>query len=203
MPLECELKFLQPNFVLLRDALQKNRATRIAQPYFEKNIVFDDQKRSLKKQGILLRLRHKNERDTLLTVKRPLQEKNSGDYKKLLEHQVSTTNFEATQNLLVLLGYDFSFSYEKIREKWKWHGLSICLDILPFGDFIEMEGEEAMIAQATQLFALSQLTQSTASYHELNAKWRRQNKLAEDENFLFSKEQKMQFENTLENQSST
>ena len=38
--------------------------------------------------------------------------------------------------------------YEKIREKWLLYGCELCLDTLPFGSYLEIEGDEAGILPA-------------------------------------------------------
>lgn len=55
-----------------------------------------------------------------------------------IEFQVSS--FEAAQNLLQALGYQVIVVYEKYRTQYNYRGIIVCLDELPFGHFVELEG---------------------------------------------------------------
>jgi adenylate cyclase class 2 len=55
-----------------------------------------------------------------------------------IEFQVS--NFEAAQSLLQALGYQVIVVYEKYRTQYNLQDVIVCLDELPFGHFVELEG---------------------------------------------------------------
>jgi adenylate cyclase class IV len=67
---ETEIKFLVEDFTPYRDCLEEMNADRTAD-YFEDNIIFDDEERTLLKEEKLLRLR-KCDKITL-TFKAPVE----------------------------------------------------------------------------------------------------------------------------------
>ncbi len=186
MGLEYELKYLKPNLDVLRTHLAEIGAERTAKPYFEQNLVFDYQDRCLRDKNILLRLRQKGEAEAVLTVKRPPGAKISSVLKVFEEYEVVVSDFAATQILFESLGYTVAFRYEKVREKWHLGGVDICLDTLPFGDFVELEGAEEKLFMVAKQAGLDGLQTSAASYHEFNLEHCQSKGLAFDESFLFS-----------------
>lgn len=187
MALEYELKYLAPNLVDLRKRLEAIGAECVAPPYFEENLIFDDENRSLRQQDILLRLRQKSGRDAVLTVKRPPSKPIDTALKVYEELETKASDFDATRMVLETLGHVVAFRYEKVREKWRLHGVDICLDQLPFGDFVELEGPEENLFQVARETGLDALATSKATYHALNREYRQQEGLEADENFMFSK----------------
>lgn len=183
MGLEYELKFIGPDLDALRARLAAAGAHRKSEAYFERNLVFDLPGRTLKAAGTLLRLRLKGGEDAVLCVKRPV--KSSGLLKAYEEHQTTVGSFEATRELLEGLGYRVALTYEKVREKWVLGEVEACLDTLPFGDFVELEGAEEDVLAAAEKLGLSGLTTSRATYHDLNREHRSQNGLPADESFVF------------------
>ncbi|MCM0755825.1 class IV adenylate cyclase [Desulfovibrio aminophilus] len=181
MSLECELKYLNPDLDAVRAALGNLGAERLGL-CFEENLVLDDPARSLKRRGLLLRLRRAGGK-AILTVKRPARMDSA--CKVCAEHETVVSAFDETLAGLDALGFTPAFAYEKVREAWRLSGCEVCLDRLPFGDFVEIEGpEEALRACATALGLDGCLT-SRETYHALNMAWRRTHGLPEDESFVF------------------
>jgi len=188
MALECELKYLNVDFKKLRNALRELGAESSG-PYFETNLVFDTRERSLRESNILLRLRQKRS-DVLLTVKRPPEVMIDSMLKVVEELETTVDDFDSMLAILDTLGFFISFSYEKVREKWRFMRCAICLDELPFGSFVEIEGEEHDIFQVSKLLGIQDSKTSKQTYHALNVAYRKQNGLADEESFVFTKEQK-------------
>lgn len=188
MAFEIELKFTGADFASLRQVLQQHGAV-CKGHHVERNLVFDTPDRSFKRQEMLLRLRTRIRKDSsvaVLTLKKPPQHETPTDVKVYDERETVVHDFEGMRDILEGLGYEAAFRYEKVREEWTLGGVEICLDTMPFGDVVEIEGErEAILACAAQL-GLSMACSSTATYHELNRDWRKQQGLAPDDNFCFS-----------------
>ncbi len=186
MGLEYELKYLQPNMDALRARLVEIGAERTAKPYFEQNLVFDYEDRCLRDKSVLLRLRQKGGAEAVLTVKRPPQVKIDSALKVFEEHETIVSDFDVTKVILESLGYTVAFRYEKVREKWRFGGVKICMDTMPFGDFVELEGAEEKVFRVAQQARLDGLRTSKATYHELNQEHCQLKGLAFEESFLFS-----------------
>lgn len=187
MAIEVELKFLDVDHSSLRDRLRTVRAKRIS-GYFEKNIVLDDLGRTLYKRSALLRLRQAGK--TTMTVKRiPTLISDESKVKVYEEYQSEITNYDEMISCLHILGYDPVFRYEKFREKWEFMDCLICVDTLPFGNYVEIEGTEQNILNCALELGLDIKSSSKKTYHELNRENRVRLGLEPDENFVFTAEQ--------------
>jgi adenylate cyclase class 2 len=80
--------------------------------------------------------------------------------------------------------------YEKFREVWALLGCEVCLDTLPFGDFAEIEGDEADIRACAEALNLPEHKASCATYHDLNRQACAARGARPDESFVFTAEHK-------------
>jgi len=181
MALETELKFLGVDFTVLRQRLKDLGADSRGR-FLERNAVFDDQKAGLRERNILLRLRR--DKEVVLTLKRPAGQESSR-VKVREEFEVRVGDFEAMREILRALGYEVWFRYEKIREKWRLGPCEVCLDTLPFGEFVEIEGPETEIAALSVKLGLDKHPASAKTYHDLNLEYQKANNLPLDHNFVF------------------
>jgi len=136
---ERELKFRCPDMEKLRERLLDLEAERTGNAAHEDNWVFD-RKKTLEKEGCLLRLRS-DPRGARLTWKGPARFE--GGTKIRLEHETEIGEAEAVFGILDGLGFEVARRYQKIREEWRLGGVVIALDRTPIGDFVEFEGEGA------------------------------------------------------------
>ncbi|WP_319779649.1 class IV adenylate cyclase [Maridesulfovibrio sp.] len=183
MAFEIELKYLNADHGKARMIMEKLGGKHLTRHY-ERNIVLDDPGRTLFKRSALLRVRQAE--NVTMTVKRIPADPVSGKAKVYIEHETEVSNFDETVAALQVLGYEPVFCYEKIREEWKFADCHICLDLLPFGPFIEIEGMEDKILACADLLGLNSEDASKKTYHELNRDYRNEAGLEQDENFVFS-----------------
>ena len=184
MSLEIECKYLDVDHAALRTILKALHAS-CAGRWFESNVVFDDHARSLRASGTLLRLREAAGR-AILTLKRAVDEASSPLAKKAEEIETEVQDAGSLAAILAGLGLCPALRYEKIRETWKLLDCEICLDTLPFGDFVEIEGSETGLAACAKALGLPARQASTATYHELNRQHRAARGEAPDESFVFA-----------------
>jgi len=139
--LETEVKFYLPNIDPVRTrmidlgAVYKDRI-------FETNIRFEDPEKSLIKKKSLLRLR-KDKKITLTYKSEPPFKDNQ--FKILQEFEVEVSDFDAMEHILKSLGFQEEQIYEKWRETYILDDTHLCLDTMPYGDFIEIEGNKESI----------------------------------------------------------
>jgi adenylate cyclase class 2 len=136
-PLETEVKFHITDSPAVRQriiALGAESGGRI----FESNATYEDASQSLKPRGMLLRLRRTENRNTL-TLKAPPPEA-STEFKVVTELETMVADPDAMHAVLERLGYSIWRGYEKWRETFGLEDVSFCLDAMPFGDFLEIEG---------------------------------------------------------------
>ncbi len=190
MGFETELKFTGADFAVLRGKLRALAAEPLGR-HVERNLVFDTPDRSFKGRDMLLRLRSKIGRKgsrSVLTLKQPPGHAVPQDVKVYDERETLVDDFDAMRSILEGLGYDAAFRYEKVREEWRLDGVEICLDTMPFGDVVELEGERDAILACAGRLGLSMDSSSTGTYHDLNRAWRARQGLPHDDNFCFPQE---------------
>lgn len=146
--LEIEVKFYISNISTIRDKVISLGAESMGR-IFETNICFEDSQKNLFKNRSLLRLRKDNR--TRLTFKSlphtKNQEKNA-DFKIFREQEVEVSDFAVMKSILESLGFHKERVYEKWRETFILNGVTLCIDEMPFGNFLEIEGEKEDIVEA-------------------------------------------------------
>ena len=193
MALEVERKFLDVKLDTLRRRLAAEGALCLG-AHFESNTVFDAQGRSLIASGCLLRLRSQEWATRIshvLTLKLPAEvPAGSGQYKVREEREVEVADAPAMQHILEGLGYSATARYEKVREPWHLDGVEVELDVLPFMEAVELEGEPGAIEAVQRRLGLDNTAMSTKNYHELHQEWLQRNNLPARLSFVFSEAQR-------------
>lgn len=134
--LEIEVKFFLTDIEAARDRIKALNPEYLGLTD-ETNIRYETQDCGLLQKKSLLRLR-RADRVTLTFKSEPPDP--SGEYKIHREYEVTVDDFEAMQNILVSLGFHPEQIYEKKRESYKLGGVLLCLDTMPYGTFLEIEG---------------------------------------------------------------
>ena len=190
MALEVERKYCHVDFARLRARLRELGASDLGR-YFERNVVYESDPPALLAQKKLLRLRSCFQAGQapsyLLTLKAPVPEaKQCAGCKVRREDEVQVSSAETMDAILQGQGFLPFACYEKIREAWQAGDLAVDLDILPFGHFVELEGEVAAIETWACDLELADAVQSTQSYHALYQDWLRKMGLHGGPSFVFS-----------------
>lgn len=150
-PLEIEIKYLITDLDALREKIMA-RGFESHGNHFEFNLRFEDEDESLYRNHQILRLRRDTENRLTFKAKSP---KSSALYKIRKEIEVSVSDFEAMRNIIHALGFRKEQIYEKWRETFTAGRAEICLDRMPFGDFMEIEGPEQDIAAISKTLGFS------------------------------------------------
>ena len=149
--LEIEVKFYLADIEGMRNKILKLGAKSKGR-LFETNTLYEDKNNSLIKKKSLLRLRQ--DEKTILTLKsRPPVE--SKDYKIVNELEVEVSDFATMGQILQMLDFHPEQKYEKWRETIVLDQTVFCLDRMPYGDFLEIEGQEKDIRYYASRFGLN------------------------------------------------
>ena len=147
-PLEVEVKFFLSDPAAVRERLLSLGAVSKGR-FFETNIRYEDETGSFLRKESLLRLR--SDQKTTLTFKSKTAVPDR-EFKILRELEVEISDFQTMQAILAAIGLHQEQIYEKWRETITQDNLVFCLDTMPFGDFLEIEGDgDAIISSASQL----------------------------------------------------
>ncbi len=187
MGLEIEIKFRVQEFEHVRQKLLQAGAGFSAR-YFEQNLVLDTPQRELKEKDLLLRLR-KARSNVLCLKQRPRSLGSATDnprFKIYSEQQSEFKDPDQLESILGHLGFQPVFRYEKVREKWSVSDCLVCLDLLPFGRYIELEGDQQQIMNCVQLLGLDLDKGLAKTYYELHQEYRQARGWPQEESFVFS-----------------
>jgi len=141
--LEVEVKFYTPDLTAVRQRLLAEGAELVADRIFERNMRFDNSQGELQHKRQLLRLRQ--DRAARLTFKGESAHQAGSEAQVREELEITVSSFETAVAILQRLGLQPVQLYEKYRETFRLGPVEIVLDELPFGNFVELEGEEAAI----------------------------------------------------------
>jgi adenylate cyclase class 2 len=164
MPIEIEKKYRVTAELLgpLRRRLADVGAEGQGRAEFEENVIYTGP--GLDPARRVLRLRRKGER-AVFTFKE--RDPSGSAIKRQREEETEVSDAAALASILEALGYRPAVVYEKRRETWRVAGAEVVIDELPFGLFVEIEGDEARILEAERLLGLEDAEAEHAPYPEL------------------------------------
>ncbi|MDL2321515.1 class IV adenylate cyclase [Desulfosarcina sp. OttesenSCG-928-B08] len=159
--IETELKFFVADPAALRKKLPGTGAICTGQKVFEHNVRYETPDDRLLKKQCLLRLR--KDRNVTLTFKAPPPAADS-EFKVYREMEVQVDDFAVMDAILAELGFSARQIYQKWRETWELESAVLCVDTLPFGTFLEIEGTPETILSAMQRLELGWEHRIRANY---------------------------------------
>jgi adenylate cyclase class 2 len=163
MPVEIEKKYrLTPHQREEIRARLPEIGARREQIDFEVNTLYSGD--SIDTDRAVLRLRRVGPR-AILTFKERLP--GSSPIKHQLEDETTVGDADAMDAILESLGFNPTLIYEKRRERWQLEETEIVIDELPFGLFMEIEGEENSINDIEQKLAIKRLKAEVETYPSL------------------------------------
>lgn len=188
---EIEAKFYVLDLKGIETHLQSLEARVIQPRIFETNIRFDLPDARLRSQGRVLRLR----RDTEARLTYKDAGKSEQGVLDRTEIEFTVEDFEKAKQFLEALGYQRLFEYEKYRTTYDLesgsklpvvhelaHALQSChimLDELPYGNFVEIEGENIQVIHGiADKLNLNQNAAIASSYSALFERVRQSLKLS-------------------------
>jgi adenylate cyclase, class 2 len=144
--LECELKFrvTGPRDHSRLRATLREKGARLVGTYDEENLRFEGPGKTTRKTSLRLRLLDGGPAG-VLTAKGPARF--AAGVKIREETEVSVADANAARDLLLALGFQVEFTYQKHRAIWHLDGIAVTLDTLEFGWFVELEGPEKALPE--------------------------------------------------------
>lgn len=161
---EVKIRIGEPE--ALRPLLQEMGAT-YARAEQELNRLFDTAEGALQRRGEVLRIRTADTATLTWKGQTDDGEPHSHKVREELETAIASDGAESLVAILGRLGFQESLRYAKQRETWHWQGVTIALDQLAFGNFVEIEGDATAIQAALRLLRLEDEPVEARSYPEL------------------------------------
>ena len=162
---ETEAKFFVQNLGKIEMRLQELKAHLIQPRIHEINLRFDNANSDLRNTYRVLRLRQDDK--ARFTFKGPSEEMEGGILSRQ-EIEFVVESFETAKQFLEALGFEVVVFYEKFRTTYEINEIRIMLDELPFGEFVEIEGENVeAIHNIADLLCLNWDVMIKTGYHAL------------------------------------
>lgn len=162
---ETEVKFFVKDLGRVEMRLRKLKAHLIQPRIHEVNLRFDNANGDLRRELKVLRLRRDSE--AKFTFKGPSEERAGGVLSRK-EIEFTVENFDAAKEFLEAIGFTPIVFYEKYRATYELGNLHIMLDELPYGNFVEIEGEDInALREISGLLGLDWEAIVRAGYHAL------------------------------------
>jgi adenylate cyclase, class 2 len=135
---ETEIKFFIIDVQIPEKRLKELSAVLVSNRTHELNYRYDTPDLKLTSQMQVLRLRQ--DRSAYLTFKGAADPSSEVSTRQEIEFGVS--DFDTAHQFLQALGYQVTFVYEKFRTTYHLNDCEIMLDELPYGNFLEIEGDD-------------------------------------------------------------
>ena len=166
--IEKKLRLTAEQVRRVRERLVEIGATRRGEA-FEENTLYRGG--TLDPQSSILRLRRTGSSAILTYKEISTLTSSASTIKHRREDETRVEDAEALAAILAALGFTPALVYEKWRETWEVANAEVVVDELPFGLFLEIEGEESEIPQVEGLLDLSAAEVEMATYPELAARY--------------------------------
>lgn len=138
LPDEIEAKFYPVNIEEMRKSLREIGAVCVSPMRLMKRAVFDDQDNP-QLPVAYIRVRDEGDKVTFSAKDYPDEEKGHKHQRELV---VNVSEFDATVNLLKIIGLRQTNDQENKRETWKIENTEICIDVWPgLEPYIEVESD--------------------------------------------------------------
>jgi len=177
--LEFEVKFLVPDLAAVRERLLAAGAQIDKPRVYEQNLRFDNAWDGLLRKAQLLRLRQ--DKIARLTFKGNPQEEISTEAKVREELEIEVSDFETMATILERIGFERRQVYEKYRETFALGAVEVVLDEMPYGNFVELEGDEKGIQEAADQLQLDWDKRILDNYLSLMARLKELHQLSFDD----------------------
>lgn len=164
---ETEIKVYVGDLDGVRARLDAAGASMVKPRVFEANVRYENEEESLTRDGIVLRLRQDSR--TRLTYKEPppFDEGLPRDVLTRFEAEVTVDDFDTMDTILQRLGFHPYVIYEKYRTTYQLGAAEVVLDEMPYGCFIEVEGDAEAIAAALAALDMADAPRILGSYMAL------------------------------------
>lgn len=160
---ETEVKLYVADLRSVAEGLEGEGAKLTAPRVYERNVRYENIAKTLIPGSIVLRLREDSR--VRLTYKEGGMAVDG--IVSRLEAEVVVSDFQTMDFILGKLGYFPAMIYEKYRTTYVLNDTEIVLDEMPYGNFVEVEGDSAAIEKVLKKLNLSSERRIPFSYSRL------------------------------------
>jgi adenylate cyclase class 2 len=182
--IEVEIKFKIFDLSVLEEKIKTIGGRELHRNSFQKTIRMDTKEESLQKKGIFLRVRGGEKKTMTVKSRLPNSDKN---FKEREELEIEISDVELAEKMLFTLGFTEKWIMEKYRTEYELAGTILALDHLPFGDYLEIEGDKSSIENVVQMLGLEKQERFVNTYWHLFDDYKKANNLT-GEDVIFDSE---------------
>jgi adenylate cyclase class 2 len=172
--IETEVKFKIENLSELEEKIKLIKGKELHRNVFQKTVMMDTIDEQLTKKGVSFRVRDGEKK--IMTVKIKLQESDKR-FKERQELEIEVSNVELAEKMMFELGFTKKLIMEKYRTEYELVGTILALDKLPFGNYLEIEGDKDSIEEAIRILKLENEDRITDTYWHLFDDYKKENNL--------------------------
>jgi predicted adenylyl cyclase CyaB len=178
--IEIELKF-ELNTDEVGRIKDNSKITTLKECY-QQTVMFDNADKIMERTDGRIRLRQHGDKITI-SYKKPLP--SDGNHKKEIELETVVGNFDVMKNILKMMEYYPTTSYEKYTTHLKFKDSNTELEIqkYPFATFLEIEGEKEEIERVAKELGLVTKFATKKPVDTLFCEWREKKGLP-DKNYM-------------------
>lgn len=169
---EVEVKFRVRSVEELEEKLRRLGFHEVTPRTFERNTLYDTADRRLRARQSILRIRRYGTHWVLTHKCLPSDHDPEARHKRRVETETEIADGEAMGAVLVRLGYEPVFVYEKWRAEYADASGHCVIDDTPIGVFAELEGPEEWIDSISARLGVGASSLMTLSYGRLFDEWR-------------------------------
>jgi adenylate cyclase, class 2 len=160
---ETEIKLYVPYLEIVQTRLDRVGAKLTAPRVYERNVRYENAEKTLSTEGIVVRLR----RDSRVRLTYKSGKEVKDDITSRYEAEIEVSDFDTMETILAHLGYFPHMTYEKYRTTYELDETEIVLDELPYGNFVEIEGDHKAIEKIITRLQLSEAPRFPSGYVSL------------------------------------
>jgi adenylate cyclase class 2 len=178
--IETELKFQTTDPKKVLSVLLASGA-KIISNNKQKTVRFDTTNHDLENKGVFIRVRAEGEENTI-TLKEKIGNDETVRQRKETEFKIE--DLDKMSYIIEKLGFDYVLIMEKYRIELTYKNSHVCIDEMPFGFYVEIEGEEAEINAITQELGFKPEEKIIVTYWDLFEDWKKEKNIQTD-NIVF------------------
>lgn len=161
--IEKEIKLKVDDIANVSDVLRRSGAVFLGGA-LERTIRFDTVDLDYEKKGKFIRVR--SGFSNTITLKEKIASENK-NVRARKETEFEIEDIDKMSYILTTLGLNYTRTMEKYRQHWSLGNCAITLDELPFGIYMEIEGEESEISKVCKLLGVDENNKILVTYWDL------------------------------------
>ncbi len=167
--IEKEIKIKVDNLESIQAKL-KEKGAKFQGKVFQRTIRFDTEQLDLESNKIFIRIR--SGFNNVVTLKKKFNT-NKNVFERI-EFETEVKDIEIMRQIFHHLGYTKEFIMEKYRSNWNFRETVVSFDEMPFGQFVEIEGEENSIFETANELGLDTNNKITVTYWDLFEEYKKE-----------------------------